>query len=401
MRPYIVMVGFSTGMGSFLFGCVYDTGIITTNIAHDSAKEYEYEMTRSDTATLQQQIEDAQSIEGYFTIYEPTMISLAGGINKSLLHPAPGTARGSEKLSVFIRKFTEDVLKTSLLRFRDFAALGKYRRMEQVVSLRGEARDYVLVEQYTYPSAQALCAPTGCQGVPMAMDQDSIIPRGVGEASWELGRGRKGWEKAFFVIYHSGWSKPYWRNIAYIIVICEDDPYYFLQLPAYAPSEHRIAKEAVEMILRKLVKSLVPTFLSLDNQGRVIRLETFSKTLGPGNCLGYFVRNPLFAERLLRATEVMSQMPSGWSQKVVEELLAIWNQEGSSRWLAGVMNDVVALPKGCGARDNSTSLFSYNYPKISAGMFLWIKLDLAHNPAYQKMKASGTVNAEEIWERDF
>ncbi|ESK93944.1 hypothetical protein Moror_12963 [Moniliophthora roreri MCA 2997] len=262
-----------------------------------------------------------------------------------------GTARGSEKLSVFIRKFTEDVLKTSLLRFRDFAALGKYRRMEQVVSLRGEARDYVLVEQYTYPSAQALCAPTGCQGVPMAMDQDSIIPRGVGEASWELGRGRKGWEKAFFVRYipfrlvktllaqhcRRDDSKP--SNdicVKYIIVICEDDPYYFLQLPAYAPSEHRIAKEAVEMILRKLVKSLVPTFLSLDNQGRVIRLETFSKTLGPGNCLGYFVRNPLFAERLLRATEVMSQMPSGWSQKVVEELLAIWNQEGSSRWLAGL-----------------------------------------------------------------
>ncbi|KDQ56456.1 hypothetical protein JAAARDRAFT_59315 [Jaapia argillacea MUCL 33604] len=38
MRPYIVAVGLFAALGSFLFG--YDTGIITTSIAHPSFKEY-------------------------------------------------------------------------------------------------------------------------------------------------------------------------------------------------------------------------------------------------------------------------------------------------------------------------------------------------------------------------
>jgi hypothetical protein len=38
------------------------------------------------------------------------------------------------------------------------------------------------------------------------------------------------------------------------------------------------------------------------------------QTLSPGNRLGYFVANPVFIERLLRATEVETQAPSGWSQ---------------------------------------------------------------------------------------
>jgi aromatic amino acid aminotransferase I / 2-aminoadipate transaminase len=120
--------------------------------------------------------------------------------------------------------------------------------------------------------------------------------------------------------------------VQYDIVICEDDPYYFLQLPTYVPPYDRPQEAAAAVTLSELVQALVPTFSSLDRQGRVIRLETFSKvsslsvflcvnslllsckTLGPGNRLGYFVCNPLFAERLLRATEVMTQTPSGWSQ---------------------------------------------------------------------------------------
>ncbi|KIY71882.1 general substrate transporter [Cylindrobasidium torrendii FP15055 ss-10] len=38
MRAYVVLTGLFAGLGSFLFG--YDTGIITTSIAHESFKEY-------------------------------------------------------------------------------------------------------------------------------------------------------------------------------------------------------------------------------------------------------------------------------------------------------------------------------------------------------------------------
>lgn len=60
------------------------------------------------------------------------------------------------------------------------------------------------------------------------------------------------------------------------IIIVEDDPYYFLQLPAYKlPSENSRADNSS---LEKLdIASLEPSFLRYDEDGRVIRLESFSK----------------------------------------------------------------------------------------------------------------------------
>lgn len=60
------------------------------------------------------------------------------------------------------------------------------------------------------------------------------------------------------------------------------------------------------------------------------------QTIAPGSRLGYFVCNPLFAERLVRATEVVSQTPSGWSQAIVLELLRTWGTEGYLQWLSNL-----------------------------------------------------------------
>lgn len=71
----------------------------------------------------------------------------------------------------------------------------------------------------------------------------------------------------------------------------------------------------------------------MDTQGRVIRLESFSKTLFPGLRLGYFIANPVFIERLLRATEVETQDPAGLSQAFVLSLLRRWGVDGYLTWL--------------------------------------------------------------------
>lgn len=71
----------------------------------------------------------------------------------------------------------------------------------------------------------------------------------------------------------------------------------------------------------------------MDTQGRVIRLESFSKTLFPGLRMGYFVANPVFTERLLRATEVETQDPAGLSQALVLSLLRRWGIDGYLVWL--------------------------------------------------------------------
>ena len=64
------------------------------------------------------------------------------------------------------------------------------------------------------------------------------------------------------------------------IVIAEDDPYFFIQMGKFVPKSQRKAAEdeapAGEEVSH-FIDSLVPTFLSIDTQGRVIRLDTFSK----------------------------------------------------------------------------------------------------------------------------
>lgn len=60
------------------------------------------------------------------------------------------------------------------------------------------------------------------------------------------------------------------------IIIVEDDPYYFLQLPTYKPRS--ASSPSDKLSLEKLdILSLEPSFLRYDEDGRVIRLESFSK----------------------------------------------------------------------------------------------------------------------------
>ncbi|KAG7087453.1 hypothetical protein E1B28_013419 [Marasmius oreades] len=350
------------------------------------------------------------------------------------------TSKGSERLSSFLQKFTKDVLRPGFTDFEILLNFGNTDAWSKVVSLLCEQGDYILVEEHTYPSSQALWAPMGCRGAPVQMDKDGIIPQALEQVLGGWNEAVKGGKRPRLLYLIPVAQNPtgatltlerkkaiYDICVKYDVVICEDDPYYFLQLPAYLPPEQRAVRIATEMTPEELLEFLVPTFLHLDWQGRVIRLETFSKTLGPGNRLGYFICNPIFAERLQRASEVMTQAPAGWSQIIVEELLCTWGQEGFLRWVTGLRDsytvrrdwmcdslveffdvvsapeglaaDVIAYPKGRISAGKTAPVFSFSYPK--GGMFLWIKLDLSQNPVYQRMKANGEANAEQKWADEF
>jgi aromatic amino acid aminotransferase I / 2-aminoadipate transaminase len=202
------------------------------------------------------------------------------------------------------------------------------------------------------------------------------------------------------------------------VIIVEDDPYYFLQYPEIdtsgTPTEYTTTSN------EEFLSSLVPSFLRFDRQGRVIRLESFSKTLAPGLRLGYFVANPLFTERLLRATEVETQDPSGLSQALVLGLLTRWSLDGYITWLQNLRLEyqrrrdwmIAALrasfdlapasefPGLSGAEDGSlvaaihgpdgsrVPVFSFIAP--TGGMFIWTKFYFGQNAKYLALKHVGT-----------
>lgn len=94
------------------------------------------------------------------------------------------------------------------------------------------------------------------------------------------------------------------------IIIVEDDPYWFLQYPSAAEEERRSRGEyspkstpvptTVASGGYKFLDSLVPSYLSIDVDGRVIRLDTFSKSIAPGCRLGWLTAQPAFIERFER-----------------------------------------------------------------------------------------------------
>lgn len=210
------------------------------------------------------------------------------------------------------------------------------------------------------------------------------------------------------------------------IVIVEDDPYYFLQYPSYQPetSEATFKPQPTADFL----ETLAPSFLSIDTEGRVIRLESFSKTLFPGLRLGYFVANAVFTERLLRATEVETQDPAGLSQAFVISLLKGWGMDGYLTWLQKLQfqyrtrrdwlleafhANFTVLPAKLSPLKNAQGLVAcvkgdsglkpvFSFVDPEAGMFVWSKFYFGGVKRFSEIQTENLEDpeqafSEELW----
>lgn len=230
-------------------------------------------------------------------------------------------------------------------------------------------------------------------------------------------------------------------------MIIEDDPYWYLQFPSAtgkeaearglppppAPPVHSFEKSSGYPFL----DSLVPSYLNFDPDGRVIRLDTFSKTVAPGCRLGWITAQPAIIERILRITESSTQQPSGFVQAMIAELLmgpqpaaaefkkkskheqmrfSGWQTDGWVRWLAGLrgsyehrMNNMCTnleegrflLKQGTPIKSaesdwaviSKTKMYSFDWPR--AGMFVWVHMHFENHPLFGKVK--GDKLAMALW----
>lgn len=221
----------------------------------------------------------------------------------------------------------------------------------------------------------------------------------------------------------------------YDIIIIEDEPYWNLQYPSACRLAAQYRGESVpDLFTRnynlhgrssgyKFLDSLVPSYLSIDTDGRVVRLDTFSKTIAPGCRLGWVTAQPAIIERILRITESTTQQPSGFVQALVAEVLlgqakqgtshenssssdAGWQMDGWVRWLEGLrgeyerrMRDMclileegkyVIVDRASAAQRGTDEELSewevinkvpmYDFVWPMAGMFVWIKIRVDTHP---------------------
>jgi len=241
-------------------------------------------------------------------------------------------------------------------------------------------REGLLCEEFAYMNAIQTARPRGMNIVPIAMDEEGMLAHGHARSlynvmsRWDVER--DGGKRPHIMYTVTMGQNPtsgllsvkrrkeiYEVCQKYDVLIVEDDPYFYIQFPhaandfaqkhrngelvsinhfaesnlnyqtslavpvrgstvdsfgnVYATTRMRRGKSSGSEFL----DSLVPSYLSLDVDGRVIRLDTFSKTIAPGCRLGWITAQPSIVERILRITETSTQQPSGFVQSIVAEML--------------------------------------------------------------------------------
>ncbi|TDL29994.1 PLP-dependent transferase [Rickenella mellea] len=380
-----------------------------------------------------------------------------------------GAATGIPQLSAFLREFTEKVFQPAYSDWETLVHVGNTDGWSRAVQTLCNPHEFILAEEFTYPSALASAHPFDVRAAAVKID-------GQGMRSDDLRSVLEGWDeearggKRPHVMY----TVPVGQNptgatmgakrkkeiydicVEFDVIIVEDDPYYFLQEGAYVPKDRRSSgavggqkEEDEEAFLARLA----PSFIKFDYQGRVIRLDSFSKTIAPGSRLGWFTCSPLFAERLERQGETSTQGPCGFSQALVAQLLTQqWGYKGFIRWLRGLgaqytfrrdyMVDLLhehfdmqptttvssgaygwggevyvarakakALPKGRGGNGFEKSqigekqdgngkgkiLFSLIPP--TSGMFVWLNINFEAHPSFKSTSSAQDPPAQTLEEK--
>ena len=219
------------------------------------------------------------------------------------------------------------------------------------------------------------------------------------------------------------------------VIIIEDDPYWYLQYPS-ANQSSQLQLEDTEISKStkssgyKFLDSLIPSYLSVDYQGRVVRLDTFSKTVAPGCRLGWITTQPNLCERLLRITETSTQQPSGFVQSMIAELIlgphnkngrgggkddGGWQTDGWVRWLEGLRGNYERrMQIMCSIFDEGKELVKsgrrrsiseewsivdkiplYDFIWPMGGMFIWIHLNFQSHPVWGKVTPQKLAQA--LW----
>lgn len=208
-----------------------------------------------------------------------------------------------------------------------------------------EKGDYILSEEYTFVSAVETALPLGLKFLGIKMDDQGLIPEDMDNilSNWDT-TARKA--RKPFLLYTvpsgqnpTGATQSAERRRAiyrvaqkHDVYIIEDEPYYFLQMQPYTGPNSPNAPPPANN--EEFLKALIPTYLSMDTDGRVMRLDSFSKVIAPGTRVGWITASEQIVERFVRHNECSNQNPSGISQMVLFKLLdESWGHSGYLGWL--------------------------------------------------------------------
>ncbi|KAH9210957.1 pyridoxal phosphate-dependent transferase [Leptodontidium sp. 2 PMI_412] len=320
------------------------------------------------------------------------------------LNYALGT--GSAQMIRFVTEHTEIVCNPAYADWQCALTVGSTSALDIALRMFCERGDVILSEDYAFASAVETAAALGVGFVGVAMDAEGLLPESLDDILSNWDEKAKGARKPFVLYIVPSGQNPTGATQSFTrrreiykiaqkhdLYIFEDEPYYFLQMQPYTgPDSPSIPPPATN---EEFLQSLVPTYLSLDVDGRVMRMDSFSKVIAPGSRVGWVTASEQIIERFTRANECSVQNPSGISQMVLFKLLdEHWGHDGYLKWLINLRmvytkrRDVILA-----ACENNLPKEVVTWNPPAAGMFLWLKVNWHLHP-YAKTKTLSEIEEE-------
>ncbi|OAA54743.1 aromatic aminotransferase [Niveomyces insectorum RCEF 264] len=319
-----------------------------------------------------------------------------------------GQSAGSPQMLRWVTEHTELVCRPPYADWRVCLTVGSTGALEQALRIfcDRERGDSMLTETFSFSTALETAAPLGIRAVGVAMDEQGLLPEKLDNllSTWDV-RARGGAPKPHLLYTVPTGQNPTGatqgaarRQAIYDVCrrhdvyILEDEPYYYVQMSPYAGRHHpataTVAAAAAAPLPSpdELLQSLIPSYVSIDVDGRVMRMDSFSKVLVPGSRMGWITASEQIVERFMRHGEACNQGPSGFSQAALYKLLdQTWGHAGYLQWLARLRDSYTRrrniLLDAC--EDHLPAGIVTWDPPV-AGMFHWLKIDHTRHPDHGK-----------------
>ncbi|KAI0021019.1 pyridoxal phosphate-dependent transferase [Xylariomycetidae sp. FL0641] len=332
-----------------------------------------------------------------------------------------GQSTGSAQLMRWVTEHAELTLSPPYGDWQCALTIGSTGALEAAFRMLCDGpgrRDSLLTEEYSFSTALETAEPLGITVAGVEMDEQGLLPEALDQIMKTWKPEERGGAAKPRVLYTvpSGQNptgatmgeerrrQVYKVAQKHDIFIIEDEPYYFLQMPHESDPNGASAtpRDIATADISQFLKSLIPSLVSMDTDGRVMRLDSFSKVIIPGSRTGWVTGPAQLIERYIRHAECASQGPSGVSQILLYKMLDEdgWGHEGYLRWLMHLGAEYTrrrdAIIDAC-RRHLRGGLVHWTPPR--AGMFLWLSVDYTQHPDFEQKKKTILEIEEDMFNR--
>ena len=306
-----------------------------------------------------------------------------------------GQGAGAAQMLRWVTEHTEMVHDPPYEDWRCTMSIGSTSGLDMALRLLTRPGDMMLSEEYTFSAAVETARPMGVRVCGVPIDAEGLLPEAMDAilSNWDVNA--RGSRKPHLLYTVPTGQNPTGatqgterRRALYKVCqkhdmyIIEDEPYYFLQMQPYTgPNAPDVPPPKSHA---DFLKSLVPSLLSMDTDGRVMRLDSFSKVIAPGSRIGWLTASAEVVDKYQKHADVSTQNPSGMSQLVLFKLLdEHWGHAGYLDWLMYMRIEYTkrrdSILASC-AKHLPREVMSWNPPM--AGMFHWMQVDFRKHPDY-------------------